>query len=348
MKSVTEKQSDLNVSNEAKLTQVYAKGKYSAVVDKSILYLMSTTVISKYNVIASINASKKCIIYDRDKANLFVDWSHEHFNKKGEIDQLPETQIQQYIISYLEDEIIKTIDFSETKLSGNFERLLNRFSSIDKDLILNSLRLAGIYKEGTFIVPYTQAYTKDQITWAHEQMLSFIHLNAKTLKYDCCKRLKNGKYEVIIKNGGCGTWKQIEKDSENCCCIIFKQSPLLKENDEAIKQQVLIDVEGSAYYAANKFIKLEESFNQSLENMIKSITESGGTVDLEKVYRPNIDIYAESIAKNVRAYKRLSEFDIDQKNDILLQLESNYSNAYEELQKAKDSLKELHEIIKEA
>ena len=344
--TTTLEQMNLPITKDAKLISVYGE-QYITIVENAKLYLLRTTVISKYNAIASIDIANNCVIYDRDAANCFVDWSHVHFGKAGQIDSLSDEQIKKYLTFYLQNDTYSLISFSQTELTSDFARIFDRMEDMHKSTILESLYKAKIYsaKEDKFIIPWTQISTKDQMQWAHDNQYTFIFLNAATQHYDCCKRTSDGKYEVICKNGSCGSWAKVSKDLDNCCCILFNQKPGLSiEFTENLESQIAEDIEDSAYYAANKFVKLEEKFNKTLEDLTNRITEQNGYVDMAKVYYPNIDEHAETIAKTVRAYKRNPE-DAVKTQECKSILLKEYTAAYTELQKAQDSLKALYALI---
>lgn len=345
MSSITEVQMQINLSKDAKLSQIYGKNKFSTVIDGDIIYLMSSTHISKYNVIAMIT-SDNCQIVDRDKANIFVDWSHEHFGNPDKIESLSNERICNYIMSYLEPELTSLITFSKTEISEELSNILNRFSKESKEELFTALSKAELFDLTTnnFNVPYTRLTTKKQMEWAHENMYTFIFLNADNATYDCCSREKSGAYNIIAKNGRCGSWKQIEKQKDNAICLIFDQTPLKDPNDEKIDAQVREDICGSSYKAANKFIILEEKFSKSLNEVINVITAKQGVLDLQKVHYPDVNTHAENIAKIVRAYNKLDETNFVEKEELTLKLKETYKIAYEELQKSQDSLKELHEL----
>lgn len=344
--TTTELQMNLPITDKAKLISVYGE-KFITIIEGRQLYLLSSTVISRYNAIASIDISNNCTIYDRDKVNCFIDWSHEHYGNAGKIDELPEQQIKKYLTSYLQNDTYNLISFSQTEITSDFARIFDRMEDMHKSTILESLYKAKMYsaKDGTFIIPWTQIVTKDQMQWAHDNKYTFMFLNAATQHYDCCKRTSDGKYEVICKNGLCGSWSKVSKDLDNCCCILFNQKPGLSiELEENLEKQIIEDMKGSAYYAANKFVKLEEQFNKSLEQLTISFTDKFGYIDTSKVHYPQIDEYAETIAKTVRAYKRNPDNAVQKQQckDILIK---TYTLAYSELQKAQDSLKSLNEQL---
>lgn len=342
----TELQMTLSITDNAKLVSIYGD-KYVTIIEDNLLYLINSTVISKYNAIASIDIAGNCAIYDRDKANCFVDWSHEHYGKRGQIDELPESQIKTYLATYLHEDTYSLIQFNHKQLDGKFKQLLDRFDSDSRMSLLAALSDSGLYNDiaGVF-KPYTYLTSKDQMQWAHDNMYSFIFINATTQKYDCCRRIADGKYEVIAKNGSCGSWTKVCKDLENCCCIIFNEKPASGvELSEDVEKQILEDMESSAYHAANKFIKLEEAFNKELDAFVLDVTESKGFVDLEKIHRPDVEVYAETIAKEIRAYKREHD-SLLRKEACKAALVKAYHSAYTELTKAQDSLKALRDSLK--
>lgn len=347
--SVTEKQLNLADLANAKVLQTYGESKFCTVVQDNLIYLLNSTIISRYNTIATIDVRGHVEIYDRDKANIFVDWSHEHYGKKGNIEDLSNEQIGNYIYSYIAVDTTALIKFNNTTFTEAFKNIIDKFSAESQLAIFDGLMKMGVYANGEFKVPYARLYNQEQADWSNTELYSFIKLDAATQKYDICSRTddekaiaKDRNYIVHSKNGNI---KKIFSDFDNKLFVIFNSRPKSKQNTAQIEEQVRIDVEGSSYAAANKFVVLECKFCKSLEEVSQAIANKQGYVDLAKVHQPEIDPYAELIAKTVRAYKRLDDTKKTEKEHLINVLVEAYSNAYKELQKAQDSLKELYKFL---
>lgn len=342
--SITEKVLDLHLSENVKLVQVYGQdNKFCTVIDEDILYLMKSTIISKYNIVASFDIQGHYVIYDRDKANVFVDWSHEHYGKKGNIEDLPEEQIGSYLTSYLENDINELIKFDQYELSGNFKRILSEFPEDIQNNIFKALETIQVYKDGKFIVPYAQMHSVSQMNWADDKLLHFIKLNSKKQFYDICTRTRDGGYKIIYVNKGLLAYKRLASDKNSCCYIAFNKTDVISTSNVNIEQKVLEDVEGSSYVAANQFINLECKFEKSLEELTNIVANKKGYVNLDNIHHPDVDKIAESIARRINAYKRAKD-DIVKRQELLKGLIEDYTAAYDELQKAQDSLRELHSL----
>lgn len=331
---------DLVLTENAELSEVYGKGQFCTVIENDLLYLLRTTYISKYNAIASFSIEGNCTIYNRDFANCFVDWSNEFYGKSGSIEDLSDDKIKELLKSYLEPDILNLMRFNNTELSGNFKRIFETFSKEDQEKILEGLQRLGVYKNNKFIIPWTQITSMKQIKWSNEKLFSFAKLNVENMHYDICSRTLNGGYNVIAKNGNCCTDKQFTKDSENKCYIIFDTSCLSTIYNKNIAGQVKEDLKGSSYYAANKFIKIEEKLIKDLDTLIEEASKKLLHVDMSKVEYPNIDHLAEKIAKYVKAYQK-SE-DIAEKAELTCALKEVYTEAYDNLQKSQVSYEKLY------
>lgn len=331
---------DLELTKDAELIQVYGKGQFCTVVENDLLYLLRTTHISKYNAIASFSVDGNCIIYNRDFANCFVDWSHEFYGQQGEIDEQSDDKIKELITSYLEPDIINLMKFSNTEFSGNFERIFNKFSKEDQEKILEGLQKLGVYKDNKFIIPWTQISTMKQIEWSDSNLFSFAKLSIENMHYDICSRTLNGGYNIMAKNGNCCTNRKFAKDLENKCYIIFNTSCLHTIYDKNIIEQIREDVKGSSYHAANKFVKIEEKLIKDLDALIESATKKLLYVDMSKVKYPDIDEFAEKIAKYIKAYQKSD--DVAEKAELICCLKNVYSEAYNNLQESQASYEKLY------
>lgn len=343
--SITEKVLDLHLSENVKLVQVYGQdNKFCTVIDGDTLYLMKSTIISKYNIVASFDIQGHYVIYDRDKANVFVDWSHEHYNKAGNIEELPEHQIGAYLVSYLENDINELIKFDQYELTGNFERILKGFTEIEQAKLFKALEDMKVYKNGKFIVPYAQMHSASQMTWADDKLLHFMKLDCDRHFYDACTRTTDGGYKVVAKNHGVGNYNKLAANSVSRCYIAFNKTDAISTSNVNIEQKVLEDIEGSSYAAANQFINLECKFEKSLEELTSIVANKKGYVNLDNIHHPDVEKIAESIARRINAYKRAKD-DIVKRQELLKGLIEDYTAAYAELQKAQDSLRELHSLV---
>ena len=328
----------LSLTEEAKLVQVYGHGDFSTVVEGNYLYLLSTTKIAEYNIIATFDINENYVIYNRDKANVFVDWSHEAFSrdKSVQIDALPDTKIAEHLINYLREDINALLVFKSTEKGDILEQVINVYPEDTKVKILKGLerlKVSNDYKV-SYIVPSTEYQMK--------------HLYDKKYYYACFDT-QNKKFEmtnsndfsIVIKNGSCGSWKQISNNPKSFVFFFNKSDCPLANKDicNIIEQDLLTN----PYEAANKFIVLEDKFTKGIDTAIEIITSKQGTIDLSLTYYPVMEDYANSIAKTLGKYKKAT---IDsEKAECMSDLKNLYSNAYNELQKAQDSLKKLHSVI---
>ena len=331
---------DLNLTENAELIQVYGKGQFCTVIENDLLYLLKTTYISRYNAIASFSIDGNCIIYNRDNANCFVDWSNEFFGQSGNIEDLSDDKIKALLTSYLEPDILNLMSFSNFEFSGNFERIFNQFSKENQEKILDGLQKLGVYKNNKFIIPWTQISTMKQIEWSDSKLFSFAKLSIENMHYDICSRTLNGGYNVIAKNGNCCTNRKFEKDLENKCYIIFNTSCLHTIYDKNIMEQLREDLKGSPYHAANKFVKIEENLTKDLNILIEEATNKHLFVDMSNVQYPDIDKLAEKIARCIKSYQKSDN--IAEKAELTCSLKNAYTEAYDNLQKSQLSYKKLH------
>lgn len=340
---------DLPITENAQLISIYGD-RFCTIIENDRLYLLKSTVISRYNVIAEINIMKDTIIYDRDKANLFVDWSHEHFGKSGNIEDLSEQQIKDYISSYLEEDLLKLIKFDLTEVTGDFLRIIRKFDVNKQIKIFDALEKMKVYdkEQRVFTVPYIQAMTVKMLEWNEDNLFSFIKLDAVKQNYDICQRTIDNGYIIIAKNGSCGTFKKIAKDVDNKICLVFNQQPKKEysnsKTDIMIETKVQEDLSKlTSYTAANQFVKLEERFSKSIDELISISANKDCFVDLKEVYYPQIDKSIEQIAKLVRRYQYLQKQNLatSEQEEIVVKLHKEYKTCYEELEKAQKSLKAL-------
>ena len=318
---------ELEFLEDQKLLQVYGDNLFSTIKAGKFIYLLDSTRISKYNVIAQLDAKGNCTIFNRDKANIFVDWSHEHYGKKGEIDELPEQQIKDYLIEFSKD-------------TTEFNKMLSKANSNTQYEILTALMNAGLLANSNmFLVDFTIAHTINQMQKFEEDLYTFAKIDVKNNKYDICSRLDTGKYKVIAKNGSIGNYKKMASNSDSVMFVVFNQRPKLIEELDKIETKVRQEVELSSYQAANKFIKIQETLEKEIASNVQKITDTKGFIDLSKVYYPDLDVYAEDIAKKITKYKKLTE--LEDKEAIIKSLIKVYSDAFIEINKSKACLEAL-------
>lgn len=329
---------ELEFSEDQKLLQVYGDSLFSTVKVGKFIYLLDSTRISKYNVIAQLDAKGNCTIFNRDKANIFVDWSHEHYGKRGEIDELPEQQIKDYISSYLEPDLDYLVEFSKDAVE--FNEMLSKAKSNTQYEILTALMNAGLLANSNmFLVDFVLARTINQMQKFEEDLYTFAKIDVKNNKYDICSRLDNGKYKVIAKNGSIGNYKKMAANSDSVMFVVFNQRPKLIEELDKIETKVRQEIELSSYQAANKFVKIQEELEKEIASNVQKITDTKGFIDLSKVHYPDLDVYAEDIAKKITKYKKLTE--PEDKEEIIKSLTKVYSDAFIEINKAKTCLEAL-------
>ena len=336
--TVTSEQAELLLNKDnSKIIQVYGNDEFSTIVDSSNnkVYLLSTTSISRYNVIAGFTVFGKCEILDRDKANIFVEYTGLHQGSK-KIDKLDEKVIANYMLEYLEPDLNELIKFD-----NNFDLLESNLLAFNdkatEQLVLKTLQDAGLTQK-----KFTFAYTCSQMQYLEDSLYSFAKLDFCNNKYDICQRLDNGKYKVLAKNGTVGNYKKIASSYPDRIFIVFNQRPKLQEDLAKIEEIVLTKVDGSSYTAANEFIKLQSDLDRALDEEVQRIVALKGHVDVSKAYYVDLEVYAEDIAKSIRKYKNLTS--TDEKQECIKYLTQVYSDAFIEVNKAKQSLLDLQKI----
>lgn len=323
--------SEIEVTDNAKLVQVYADGKFSTAIDGDKLFLLSTTQISRYNVIASFDNKGHSVIYDRDKANVFVDWSHEHFNQPGDLEKLPEYRIVEYLTNYLDQDLLKLITF--TKDTTEIMEVVNKFDEHNKAKIMKAFENLNVL--GDYTVPLTQAYTLNQVNYLYEKNLYYACFDTQNQKYDITN---NGDFSKTYKNGSTGSWKRM-LESSTSYIFFFKRTDTSTFYEENILKMIDEDLEGNPYKAANKFIDLENRFTKEIEKAVSNIANIKGFINTDTVYYPNIDDFVENIAKSIMAYQKTNNS--IEKAKHRSDLVNLYSNCYLELQKGQDTLRKV-------
>lgn len=335
--TVTSEQANLEVSKDAKILQVYGEDEFCTIVNDGLVYLLKTTQLSRYNVIAALDVSGNCTIYDRDRANLFVDYTGLHRNSI-EIDKLDECQIVAYLKEYLQPDITTLIKFKK-----DFTEFLKFISIADTDIktkIYKALQNVNcLSTDNNLLINFTRAYTTDQMRYLEDHYYLFIVLNFETNKYAVCQKQENGKYIVFDKNGTVGTHKKLFQHKDTMAFFAFNKRPKSIENFSKIKEIVLKDLEDSSYNVANKFIKIQQELDDALDNEKQRILAKSIILDLSGIYHADLEVYAEEIAKLIRKYKKLTA--LDNKEELIEHLTKIYSDAFVEIEKAKASLKFL-------
>lgn len=335
MVQTPEQKLKIHLTNDARLIQVYDDGKYSTVVDGDLLYLLSSTKIHPSNTIATIDATLNCVIYDRDKANCFVDYSHEHFRNAAPIDYLPESKIQNYITNYLCEDIMWLLQFKPCDTNKELDTVINKFPENLQKKIQKSLVELGVTG-----VPYIRAYNAFQMTELYEKKYYYACFNLESMRYELTN---NGDFSKTFKNGSCGSWNQLTNIGRDKGYVFFFDKldiePIVSEG---LLEQIDFDVKNSPYKAANKFLILEDKFTKAMDIAVKQIIEKQGFCDTSSAYYSSIEPYTESIAKAIRKYQNSNDTKLKAqcKSDLL----NYYSNSYKELQKMQDKLKELHNL----
>ena len=342
--TATQLQLSLELSDDAKLVQVYGEDEFSTVADNDLIYLLKTTRISKYNVIASIDAKLNCKIFDRDKANLFIDWSHEHYGKAGKIEDLSDEQIEYYISNYLEPDTVELLTFKpmDAYKDNDFYKVVAQCNPDVQNEIFTSLCKLGVYAiPDVYYAPITIAYTQLQSDYLENKMYAFCKMNSAKNKYATCSRQDNGKYIVHGCNGTVGKIKKSHNQLEHIA-IFFDKLPSTLANSSKIEQVVKRDVEGSSYHVANRYIKLQSAYDKIIKNLIEDIQSTKGFIDLSSIEYPDFEVYAEAVALGIRKYKRQTA--LDEKQKTIEELMEVYSNILKETNKALKTVKYLKSL----
>lgn len=346
--TATQLQLSLELSENSKLIQIYGEDKFSTIVDGDLIYLLKTTKISKYNVIASLDVKLNCKIFNRDLANLFVDWSHEYFEKPGKIEDLTDEQIAGIIANYLEPDTVELLTFKpmesyfNDKDTGDFYNVVRNYESprVQAELFEGLCKL-GVYAiSDTWYYLVAFAYTQLQSDYLEQKQYSYCRLNATLGKYDICSRDDNGKYIVHAKNGS--TRKLKKPFDGTMLTVFFEQLPKTIEYKSKLEQVVKRDVEGSSYHVANRYIKLQSAYDKTIKNLIEDIQSTKGFIDLSSIEYPDFEVYAEAVALGIRKYKRQTA--LDEKQKTIEELMEVYSNILKETNKALKTVKHLKSL----
>lgn len=345
--TATQLQLSLELSENSKLIQIYGEDKFSTIVDGNLVYLLKTTKISRYNVIASLDVKLNCKIFNRDLANLFVDWSHEYFEKPGKIEDLTDEQIAGIIANYLEPDTVELLTFKPMEdyykdNDNDFSKVIQNFYSCeDQARVFEGLCKLKVYAiPDVWHYPVAFAYTQLQSDYLEQKQYSYCRLNATLGKYDICSRDDNGKYIVHAKNGS--TRKLKKPFDGTMLTVFFEQLPKTIEYKSKLEQVVKRDVEGSSYHVANRYIKLQSAYDKTIKNLIEDIQSTKGFIDLSSIEYPDFEVYAEAVALGIRKYKRQTA--LDEKQKTIEELTEVYSNILKETDKALKTVKHLKNL----
>ena len=341
----TVEQAELRLTTDAKMVSNYGDKFITVTEDSHTLYLLKGTIVSKYNVIASVNMTNECKLFDREGANFFVEWSHQHYGQNISIENLPDSQIQQYIKEYLQNDIYSLMQFEETSLDNEqFKKYFDKLSDSSRATVLSALEKAGIFSadQHKFLIPYMITKSESHINWSRDNLYSYAALYVTKDRYDVCERDSLGNYIVLAKNGHCGSLAKYRPDSDERCYIIFDKKPessiaQTTSEDSLSREELEAIVDGSPYHAAFRLVKLEEAFEKEVEAFVTLVGEHVGYVDLNKIYHPDIDNYIETSAKLVREAHKPTITPAG-KDFIVEALGENYTKAQKELRKSHVSL----------
>lgn len=327
----SEKLLELEIPENFKLIQVYDNGRYSTIVAGDRVFLLFTTKVSKYNIIATFDKYENWVIYNRDRANMFVDWSHEAFNKEHpvQLDKLSDAQLAEYLVSYLASDIKYLLKFELTdeilnlvkEFPENFQKTINKG--------LDELCLSGNHG-----IPFTRVYTQNQVNWFFNRKFYYICMNLETKKFE----VTNGTFTKVFKNGSAGTWKQLLSNPK-CYIFFFNRTDDTTLYGEDLDRQVNFDLQKSPYEVANSFLKLESKFAKAMDNTVSFITGKTGAIPADMVYYSDIEQSVESVSNDIRLWQKSKDLDIKAK--CFSDIKNTYECIYGELQHMQDALRKL-------
>lgn len=332
---------------DAKVVQTLKDNKFSLLMKDELLYLFNSTVCTNQSVIASINVKCDCTLYCRDLANLFV----SEMTNDYEVEALPDEKIKQIISNIIEPYTVELLKFklyseNDTTIDNcDFMKVISKFESPeDQCKLFESLCDMKVYSmPGTFYIPIAIAYTQLQSNYLEDKMYSFCKINSTRNKYATCSRTETGKYIIHGKNGTVGKIKGYFSDNQDALTIFFEQRPQKSCDTDKIRKQVELDVVGSSYVAANRYIKLQTAYESLIQEQIERIQRIKGVIDISTINYPDLEVYAEQIAKLIRKHKNSKDAIV--KDNILKELTVVYSNAEEEIEKAKITVEHLKKIV---
>lgn len=317
-------------STNVKLLQIYS-GKYCTVIDTDYLYLLENVQINTKNIIAKIDVKENVEIIDRDKVNVFIDWSNMHFGNKDAIDTLAESKIKDYLIDFLWPDINELVDFKNDDYSMLLD-LTNHFSQSDKENIFKALEDLGLTEKSG--LKFTEVYSKYQIDYLVNKKYYYICLNLSKLKY----AVSSSDFKKYYSNGACGNWHKLIKNPEFKVLFFNKNDEFLtlSKTVEAILKN---DISKQPELVINSFLKLEDKFIKALNEMVDNITAKQGILSTSQIYYPNVEdklIVLEVLLRNYQIENEASN-----KLNIFKQLSELYSAIYSEFSKSQNCLREL-------
>lgn len=327
----------MDFTENARLLQIYS-GQYCTVIDDDKLFLIEGTKIQKTNAIAILDVKENCTIINRDKINVFIDFSNEHFGNNDAIDRLPESKIIEYVVEFLLTDINELITFN-CKNFDYIDNLLSNFNDKDKKDFYAALDNVKLFKN--FAVPYTRVYSLSQINYLLEKGYYYICINTQRNRY----AVSSTNYKKYYSNGACGPWKKLQKSLDFYYVIFFKVSDEAQVDTKDIYKILEKDLStnNTIYKTANALLQLEERLTKSLNEVINIASNKLGIVKIDTAYYPKIDDIVEQIVQQMHAYHKCS---LENKSKHFEALKELYTNVYKELQKSQDSLKNIYAIIK--
>lgn len=316
---------------------LYKNGKYQTVKKDSLMYLVKGSSKESLEIIASITLSKDMVIFNRDLLNCFLS---EVGQDKRNLERVSDPKAITSTLALLNGDLEKMIAFDKTEISGDFKRIIDGFTPENQEKVFKALENLGVYQNGQLTAVYKELTTSVQMKWAKAKLYPFAKLDKSSNHFDICSRTSDGGYVIAGKNGGAGSFRAIEEDKENRIMVIFnkevqppKAEPTIQNN--AIREKVLKDLKGTAYAAANQFVKIEEQITKAYEKLIEEDNDKQGFSDTTKFVYPDIDEETSMIAKTVRKYQKEKN---NQDIDTLVNL---YNSAYAKLETSSNALKEL-------
>lgn len=321
---------------KSEVINIYEQGKYKTVKKDGLMYLVLSSSTEQEEVIASFTSDKTCKVFNRDLA---MCWLNSSTGEHRRLEKLTNEQLQGVLSYWLDSDINELMVFDRTEFTGDFKRIFDKFTPVLQKRIIEGLEQLEVYKNGKFIVPYKQLTTSSQMEWASKKLYPFAKLAIDQGHYDICKRTIDGGYIVAAKNGGCGSFKKLEKDKINKIVVIFDKpvKPLVKATN--VIDQIKEDLKGTSYAAANKFVKLEEAIVKGYDRLIQEVTDKVGFIDNSTLIYPEIDEEVNTIASLVRKAQKSED---EEKQSYIDRLILVYSQAYSKLQQSKSCLEELY------
>lgn len=317
-------------SEKARLLQIYTNS-YCTIIDGDYLYLVENVQINPRNVIAKIDVKENCEIIDRNKANVFIEFSNMHFGCKDNIENLSAQQIQQYIIDFLVQDINELLTFNQIDYSY-IEKLVNYFAVEDRKVIYKRMSQLEIDKT----LKFTRVYSFEQLNYLLDRQYAYICLNINKKKW----AVSDGTNKHYYCNGSGGPWKKLRSSLDFYYIIFFDKSSkchLLSKDTEALLRR---DVELETSTIITHLLKLEDKLTKSLNEMISLLTLKHGLIKVEDVHYPDIADAIDTLEVLLNNYKNANTK--EDKLSMFNLLKDKYSYIYSEFSKAQNSLKNLY------